>query len=213
MTLRINEIYCSILGESTFAGIPCALVRLTGCNLRCTYCDTKYAYENGIEMSVEQIIRSVMKFDVAPVLITGGEPLLQDGVMELINRLLDAGHLVLLETNGSLDIKEIPGDVITIMDVKCPGSGEDKRVHYDNLDYVSEADNVKFVISDYEDYLWSRNLIDDYDLTMQCPVLMTPVIGKVDPADLSKWMIADKLFARLSLQIHKVIWGNDVQGR
>lgn len=213
MPIRINEVFCSILGESTFSGLPCAIVRLTGCNLRCTYCDTEYAYDKGIEMSVEQIVRSIGRFDVAPVLITGGEPLLQSDVYELMNRLMDLGHIVLVETNGSVDIGDVPGDVVTVMDLKCPGSGENEKMILDNLDFISGEDNLKFVLMDYKDYSWAVDIIDEYELDTVCSVLMSPVMGVLDPRELSRWMIEDRLMARLHLQLHKIVWGSDVQGR
>lgn len=211
--IKVNEIFCSIIGEGTMAGMPCAFVRFTGCNLRCSYCDTRYAYDNGIEMSVEQIVRAVRKFEVIPVLITGGEPLLQEEVYELVERLFDFGHVVMIETNGSVSLANVPEDAIIIMDVKCPGSGASERNMLDNLELLVEPDNVKFVLSDKDDYLWARAIIAEYELFMHCAVLMSPVSGQLDPKLLSEWMIQDKLFARLSLQIHKVIWGEDVCGR
>ncbi len=212
-SLKVNEIFSSILGEGTYAGVPCAFVRLTGCNLKCSYCDTKYAYENGIEMSVDQVIRAVAKYNLAPVLITGGEPLLQEGVYDLMNKLLDADHLVLLETNGSVGIEKVPGDVITIMDLKCPGSGECHRNIFTNIEYLSEPDNVKFVIRDRIDYEWAVNVIDEYGLEAILFILMSPVFGVMDPKELSAWMLEDKLLARVSLQIHKIIWGPEERGR
>ncbi len=193
--------------------MPCTIIRLTGCNLRCTYCDTDYAYDNGIEMSVEQIVRSTRKYEVAPVLITGGEPLLQEDVFDLINRLMDLGHIVLVETSGSVDISKVPGDVVTVMDLKCPGSGEHEKMIFGNLDFISEQDNVKFVMMDYDDYRWAVDVIDEYELDMICSVLMSPVMGVLDPRELSKWMLEDRLMARLHIQLHKIIWGSDVQGR
>jgi len=211
--LKVNEIYCSILGESIYAGIPTTLVRLTGCNLRCSYCDTTYAYENGIEMSVEQILRTVSKYNVVPVLLTGGEPLLQEDVFLLMERLYENGYMVMLETNGSLPLKEVTGDVSIIMDVKCPGSGHEKDTMFDNLDLLTDVDNVKFVLSGRPDYDWALDIIDHYELTENTHVLLSPVSRKLDPKDLGEWMIKDKLFARLSLQLHKIVWGDDVQGR
>jgi 7-carboxy-7-deazaguanine synthase len=211
--LKVNEIYSSILGESTCAGMPCAFVRLTGCNLRCAYCDTKFAYENGIEMTSEQVSRAVKKYNLAPVLITGGEPLLQEGVYDLMDKLLNTNHLVLLETNGAVGVEKVSGDVITIMDLKCPGSGECHRNLFSNLDYLSEPDNVKFVIGDRTDYEWAVNVIDEYGLESFISVLMSPAHGELDPKVLSEWMLEDKLLARLSLQIHKILWGPEERGR
>ncbi|MFA6450343.1 MAG: radical SAM protein [bacterium] len=213
LSLKVNEIFSSILGEGTYAGVPCAFVRLTGCNLRCAYCDTQFAYENGIEMSVDQVVRSVAKYNLAPVLVTGGEPLLQDGVYELLNKLLDADHIVLLETNGAVSVDKVPGDVITIMDLKCPSSGECHRNIFSNLDYLSDPDNVKFVIRDRTDYEWAVNVIDEYGLETLLFILMSPVYGAIDPKQLSEWMLEDKLLARISLQIHKIIWGPEERGR
>lgn len=211
--MKINEIYTSILGESTWAGVPCVIVRLCGCNMRCTYCDTTYAYEKGIEMSVGQVFRTINKYNLIPVLITGGEPLIQEESFDLINNLIDSGHIVLVETNGSISIENIPGDVITIMDIKCPASGESDRNLYSNIEYLSDPDNVKFVLSDRSDYEWAVNIIKDYDLESICFVLFSPVHGKLDPADLSQWIIDDKLLARVSLQLHKIIWGENSRMR
>ena len=151
-SLKINEIFASIFGEGTYSGIPGVIVRLTGCNLRCSYCDTTHAYENGIEMTVDQVMRMIGKYNLSPVLITGGEPLLQEPVYELMNRLIDEKYGVLVETNGSILIDRIPGEVVTVLDLKCPGSGECHRNVFTNLDYISEPDNVKFVIRDRTDY-------------------------------------------------------------
>jgi len=211
--LKVNEIYKAMLGESAFAGLPCAIVRLTGCNLRCAWCDTVYAYENGIEMSVEQALRAVRKLNLAPVLITGGEPLLQEPVYDLMNRLLDAGHSVLLETNGSISIERVPGDAIVVLDLKCPGSGESHRNVYRNLDFISEPDNVKFVLRNRADYEWAVSVFDEYELDSFCDVLFSPVYGELDPRELADWMLADKIVARLSLQIHKILWGPDARGK
>lgn len=211
--LKVNEIFSSILGESTYAGVPCAFVRLSGCNLRCTYCDTAYAYENGIEMSVDQVFRALTKFNLTPVLVTGGEPLLQQPVYELVNRLLDAGHIVLVESNGSVKIDTVPGDAIVIMDLKCPGSGECHRNLFNNLDFLSEPDNVKFVLRNRTDYEWAVNVIDEYEIDNFCSVLMSPVHGELDAKQLTEWMLEDRILARLSLQMHKLIWGPGVQGK
>jgi len=181
--------------------------------MRCTYCDTTYAYEKGIEMSVGQVFRTINKYNLIPVLITGGEPLIQEESFDLINNLIDSGHIVLVETNGSISIENIPGDVITIMDIKCPASGESDRNLYSNIEYLSDPDNVKFVLSDRSDYEWAVNIIKDYDLESICFVLFSPVHGKLDPADLSQWIIDDKLLARVSLQLHKIIWGENSRMR
>ncbi len=211
--LKVNEIFGSLIGESTYAGLPGTIVRLTGCNLRCSYCDTKYAYENGIEMSVSQVLRTVSKYDFDNVLITGGEPLLQENCVGLINQLLDQDYIVLVETNGSMDIRKVPDDAIIILDVKCPGSGAHESIFMNNIDYLRDDDNVKFVLTNREDYDWACEVMYSYELDMTNEVLMSPVHGVLDPRDLWKWITEDQLNARLHLQLHKIVWGGDATGR
>jgi len=211
--LKINEIYSTLIGEGSYAGLPCVIVRLSGCNLRCSYCDTKHAYDNGIEMTVGQVMRAVNKFRIAPVLITGGEPLLQSQVIELMESLIEQDNIVLLETNGSLPVKDVQGEVLTIMDIKCPSSGESEKNLYENMDFLTERDNIKFVLADREDYDWALDVIDEEGLEGYCHILMSPVYGKLNPRDLAQWMIDDGLIARMSLQLHKIIWDPDERGR
>ena len=206
--LKVNEIFFSIQGESTFAGSPCVFVRLTGCNLRCTYCDTRYAYEAGDEMSLDSVIRAVDHYHCPLVEITGGEPLLQDESGRLAKRLLDGGHTVLVETNGTLDIRAIDERAARIVDVKCPASGVSDRVLFDNLDCLSPGDEVKFVISDRLDYEWACEISSRYSLTDRVPVLFSPVHKRLEPGRLARWMLSDRAPARLHLQLHKYLTGS-----
>jgi len=213
VVLTINEIFYSLQGESTLAGKPCTFVRLAGCNMRCTYCDTRNAYDNGIEMSVEHVLRALTKYDCPLVLLTGGEPLMQENISDLIDRMLDLGYQVMLETNGSRDIQKVPEGVLTVMDIKCPSSGESENVMYSNIDYLAPTDNVKFVIGDRRDYEWASDVIFDYGIHELCEVLMSPVHGKIESVQLAEWILHDKMPVRLQLQLHKLLWGPEVQGR
>ncbi len=206
--LKVNEIFFSIQGESTFAGSPCVFVRLTGCNLRCTYCDTRYAYEAGEEMSLDSVIRAVDHYRCPLVEITGGEPLLQDESGPLVKRLLDGGHTVLVETNGTLDIRAIDERAARIVDAKCPASGASDRVLFDNLDCLSPGDEVKFVISDRPDYEWACEVSSRYSLADRAPVLFSPVLERLEPGTLARWMLSDRAPARLQLQLHKYLTGS-----
>lgn len=210
--LKINEIFKSIQGESSYAGLPCAFVRLTGCDLRCRYCDTQYAYHEGKDMSVEQVIAHVDGYGLKLVEITGGEPLLQEPVYPLMARFLNKGYQVLLETSGSLPIKDVPEEVIKIMDLKCPGSGEEPQNEYGNINYLTKKDEVKFVLLDRKDYEWSRDVLRQYSLDKKCHVLFSPVYDKLNIPDLALWILEDRLPVRLQTQLHKVIWGKDAIG-
>lgn len=211
--LIVNEIYLSIQGESSKAGLPCVFVRLTYCNLRCTYCDTEYAFYDGKELSIEEIISEVKKYDCKLVEITGGEPLVQmTECLELMSRLCDEGFEVMIETGGSLSIKEIDKRVMIIMDLKCPSSGMEKKNLEDNIDFLKSTDEVKFVIGDREDYEWSKEQIMKYFLTEKCQVLFSVVFGKLEPATLVNWIIEDKLDVRYQLQTHKYIWHPETKG-
>lgn len=211
--LTINEIFYSIQGESTFAGRPCVFVRLTGCDLRCAWCDTPYAFYEGRKVSVEDVLQQVEKYGCPLVEVTGGEPLLQDDVYPLMERLIERGRTVLLETGGQVDISRVPGKVVKVMDVKCPGSGEAERNHWENIDRLGSRDQVKFVIKDREDYEYARGVVQRYALERRCAaVLFSPVHGVLDPKLLSEWVLEDRLPARVQLQIHKYIWGPDVRG-
>ena len=210
--MKVNEIYRSIQGESSYAGLPCVFVRLTYCNLRCSYCDTEYAFYEGGDCTVEQVLREVESFDCPLVELTGGEPLLQEEVFPLMDKLVARGYTVLLETGGSLDVARVNSRVIKILDLKCPGSGESRRNLYANLAKLQSRDEVKFVIGDRADYLWARQALTEYRLTDRCSVLFSTVFEKLPPRQLAEWLLEDKLRVRLQLQMHKYIWGPEVRG-
>jgi 7-carboxy-7-deazaguanine synthase len=211
--LTINEIFHSIQGESTHSGRPCVFVRLTACDLRCSWCDTPYAFTEGSKMSVDDVARTVDEFGCDLVELTGGEPLLQKDVYPLMQRLLDAGRTVMVETGGHLSIEKVPQQVIRIVDVKCPGSGEAARNHWDNLALLSPHDEVKFVIRDRVDYEYARDVVTKYGLVARtAAVLFSPVHGVLASKDLAEWILADRLLVRLQLQAHKYIWGAEVRG-
>ncbi len=212
-TLVVNEIFFSIQGESTLAGRPCAFVRLTGCNLRCVWCDTQYAFHEGRRMTVGEIVEQVGAFGSELVEITGGEPLLQDGVHALIEELLARAMTVMIETSGALDIGRIDPRVIRIVDLKCPASGESARNLWSNVELLTRRDEVKFVLSDRADYEWAREAIRRHDLASRVnAVLMSCVFGRLEPARLAAWILADRLPVRLQLQAHKYIWPPDARG-
>jgi 7-carboxy-7-deazaguanine synthase len=206
-TLTINEIYHSIQGESTWAGEPCAFVRLTFCDLRCTYCDTEYAFYDGKKQTLAEIVDAVAALQCPLVEITGGEPLLQKNVLQLMTMLADAGHTVLLETSGAHDISQVDARVHRIMDLKTPGSGECARNLFSNIEHLTSRDEVKFVIGSREDYEWSREQVGRCALTQRCrAVLFSPIFGRIDPREIVEWILADKLPVRFQLQMHKFIW-------
>ncbi|MCP3978689.1 MAG: radical SAM protein [bacterium] len=210
--LRVNEIFHSIQGESTHAGRPCVFVRLTGCNLRCVWCDTEYAFHEGRSMSVEQIVEQVERCGTRLVEVTGGEPLLQDETPTLMQALLDRGFEVLLETGGSLPIEGVPSGVKRIVDVKCPGSGEAERNRWENLEHLRGGDELKFVIASRADYDWAVEQIARRGLAGRCPLLFSPVHGDLEPAELADWVTADALDVRVQIQLHKVLWPGVVRG-
>jgi 7-carboxy-7-deazaguanine synthase len=211
--LTINEIFHSIQGESTHTGRPCVFVRLTACDLRCSWCDTPYAFHEGRKMTVDQVLDDVSRYDCKVVEITGGEPLLQNDVYPLMEQLLGRGHTVLLETGGHRSIAKVPRDVVRIVDVKCPASGEAEKTHWPNLDLLTAADEVKFVIQDRGDYDFAKDVVARHRLLERCnAVLMSPVHGSLAPRELAKWMLEDRLAARLQLQAHKYIWSADARG-
>jgi 7-carboxy-7-deazaguanine synthase len=211
--LTVNEIFYSIQGESTRAGQPCVFVRLTACDLRCSWCDTEYAFYEGRKQSVDEVVAAVEQHDCPLVEITGGEPLLQEDVYDLMNRLLASGRTVLLETGGHRPIDRVPTEVVKIVDVKCPGSGEVDKNDWSNLDRLSPHDEVKFVIKDRADYEFARDVIRGKNLPARCAaVLMSPVHDVLGPEPLSQWMLADRLAARLQLQLHKFIWSPTTRG-
>lgn len=212
-TLTINEIYASIQGESTYAGRPCVFVRLTACDLRCSWCDTTYAFTEGGKRSLDDVVDAVMQLDCPLVEITGGEPLLQANVIPLMERLLAAGKTVLVETGGHRSIASVPAAVVKIVDVKCPGSGEAEKMHWANLDLLAPHDEVKFVIKDRADYEYAREVVRRYGLEARAAALLfSPVHGVLDPQQLSEWILADKLPVRLQLQLHKYIWEPTTRG-
>ncbi len=207
MNLTINEIYLSVQGESTWAGLPCVFVRLTFCDLRCTYCDTEYAFYEGKKRPVDEIVAEVLATECPLVEITGGEPLLQKNVLPLMTALCEAGRTVLIETSGAHDISKIDPRVHRIMDLKTPSSGEVARNLAANIDHLAERDEVKFVLGSREDYEWARERIREHGLAERVrAVLLSPVFGKIDPRDIVTWMLEDKLQARFQLQMHKFIW-------
>lgn len=211
--LTVNEIFYSIQGESTRAGTPCVFVRLTACDLRCSWCDTPYAFHEGRKMSLDEVIAIVDQHNCRLVEITGGEPLLQEDVYPLMDRLLSTGHSVMLETGGHRPIDRVPADVVKIVDVKCPGSGEADKNDWRNLERLAPHDEVKFVIKDRADYDFAREVIARHDLPSRAAaVLMSPVHGALDPKTLSEWMLADHVPARLQLQLHKYIWHPAARG-
>lgn len=210
--MKVNEIYQSIQGESSYAGLPCVFVRLTYCNLRCTYCDTEYAFYDGKEMTVGEIFEAVQRYDCPLVEVTGGEPLLQKEVFLLMDRLIETGYAVLLETGGSIDIGKVNPRVIKIMDLKCPSSGECHRNLYSNLDKLQPYDEVKFVIGNREDYVWSKETVEKYRLSERFPVLFSTVFQQLEPRQLVEWVLQDKLKVRFQLQMHKYIWDPATKG-
>jgi len=211
--LNISEIFCSIQGESTYSGLPCIFIRLAGCNLRCDYCDTTYSYESDISLSINDIITKVKEYDpVRLVEITCGEPLLQSEVYQLFDSLHKDGYTILLETNGSISLKDVPDYVIKIVDVKCPGSGEEESFLIKNLEYINEEkDEIKFVLSDNFDYNWAKDFMIKYKLN-DYEILLSPVSEKLESQGLAKWIIEDKLPIRMQLQLHKIIWDKDKRG-
>ena len=211
--LTVNEIFYSIQGESTRIGRPCVFVRLTACDLRCSWCDTPYAFHEGAKRSLEEVIEEVERYDCPLIEITGGEPLLQDDVYPLMEQLLARGRTVMLETGGHRPMTRVPRAVVKIVDVKCPASGEAGRTDWGNLDALAPHDEVKFVIQDRADYEFARDVIGRYDLASRsAAILLSPVHGVLQPRLLSEWMLADHLPARLQLQLHKYIWPPDTRG-
>ena len=210
--MKVNEIFHSIQGETTYAGMVCSFIRLTGCNLRCSYCDTTYAYYEGVEMTPNEVLRRVAEFNTSLVMITGGEPLLSPELNQLVDSLSRHNYHILVETNGSLDIGRIEGKVIKIVDIKCPSSGMSEFIYWDNLNKLNPNDQVKFVIGNREDYQWAKEIVARNRLAEKLPVLISPVFGKMEPRRLANWIIEDNLKVRFQLQLHKYIWGPDQRG-
>ena len=216
--LRITEIFHSIQGESTWAGVPCTFVRLTGCPLRCTWCDTEYAFHGGTRMTLDEIVDEVRSHSAGVVEITGGEPLAHPRAFDLAHRLLEEGFTVLVETSGAFDVSRLDSRVHKIMDLTCPGSGEDHRNLWTNLDHLTGRDEVKFVVGDRADYVWARDVIVQRGLHRRLAegslraLLVSPVWGQLDLESLADWILADGLPVRLQLQLHKLIWGPETTG-
>jgi 7-carboxy-7-deazaguanine synthase len=211
--LTVNEIFYSIQGESTRAGQPCVFVRLTACDLRCSWCDTPYAFDEGSKRTLDEVLADVERYGCDLVEITGGEPLLQEDVYPLMRRLLERGRTVLLETGGHRPIADVPREVIKVVDVKCPASGESGRNDWRNIDALSPHDEVKFVIQDRADYDFAVGVVRRYQLPERCAaVLFSPVHGVLHPRTLSEWMLADQVPARLQVQLHKYIWPASTRG-
>ncbi|NNM81928.1 MAG: 7-carboxy-7-deazaguanine synthase QueE [Burkholderiales bacterium] len=208
-TLRINEIFHSLQGETSRAGLRTVFVRLTGCPLRCAYCDTEYAFHEGKSMEIDAILDEVAKFGAHHVTVTGGEPLAQKHCRDLLSRLCDAGHSVSLETGGALDISGIDPRVSRIVDIKTPGSLEESKNLWNNLDFLDRNDEIKFVLMDRADYEWARSVLSSRRLCAICPVLFSPVAGTLEPQDLAQWILEDRLDVRMQIQLHKIIWGNE----
>lgn len=211
--IRIHEIYESIQGESTFAGLPCTFVRLSRCNLRCRWCDTPQAFEGGTQMERAEVLDKALSFETPLVEVTGGEPLLQAGSIPLLRELCDAGRTVLLETSGERDISQVDPRVHRIMDLKAPGSDESHRNRWENIEHLTRRDEVKIVLSDRGDYEWAKRVIEEHGLVDRVnAVLLSCVWGELDPQDLVQWVLQDKLPVRVQIQLHKVIWDPDTQG-
>lgn len=205
--MKVCEIYAGIQGESTYAGLPCIFVRMSGCNLRCIYCDTKYAYEEGVEMTEDDVFDQAVSYGIRLVEITGGEPLMQRQAFSLIERLLDGGLTVLVETNGSVSISGLDRRAIVVMDIKTRGSRMSGNMDLSNLKLLKPQDELKFVIADRTDYEWTRDFIIQHELTGLCTILLAPVFGTLSPKDLARWILDDRLTVRLNIQLHKYIYG------
>ncbi len=206
MSLKVSETFYSIQGESTFSGCPCFFIRLSGCNLRCSYCDTTYAYSDGRVLEIKNILGLVEECGTRLVEVTGGEPLLQTETVELLHSLVSGGYTVLLETNGSCSLRGVPREVVKIMDLKCPSSGMSGYVDFGNLRYLDVKDQVKFVIQDRADYEWAKTKITEYFIPVYTQVILSPVWQKMDGKMLAGWMLADRLPARIQIQLHKYLW-------
>lgn len=211
--MRITEIYKSIQGESSYAGLPCVFVRTTGCDLRCSWCDSEFTFTGGSQMSIDGIVDDVANYDCDLVELTGGEPMLQFEIYELATRLADSGHTVLIETGGHRDISRLDPRVIRIMDLKCPNSGECEKNLWSNLEHLRAIDEVKFVIADRADYEWTVRTVLEYRLQDRVKLLISTAFGKIEPAQVVAWMLEDNLRARFQLQLHKYVWPPEARRR
>ena len=212
MALKINEIYYSVQGESTHAGRPCIFIRLTYCNLRCTYCDSEYTFYEGKDMEITHIMNEIKQWDCNLVEVTGGEPLFQDKCINLLNELVNSNYEVMLETGGSLSISDVPKKVIKIVDFKCPSSAMEKKNLWSIVDDLQPHDEIKFVISNREDFNWAKDRIIEYSLDKICTLLFSPTFEKIDPQLMVEWILAENLPVRMQMQMHKMIWSPDKQG-
>ena len=212
MKLKVNEIYYSIQGESSYTGLPCIFIRLTYCNLRCTYCDSEYTFHDGNNMSINDILETIKQYSCKLVEVTGGEPLVQKECITLLKKLVDLDYEVLLETSGSLTIKDVPKQVINIIDFKCPSSGMKKKNHWDNINYLKPNDEVKFIIEDREDYEWAKMKIRQYNLNKKSKILMSPSYNKIEEKEIVDWILKDNLNVKFQIQLHKIIWKDTDKG-
>jgi 7-carboxy-7-deazaguanine synthase len=211
-SLRITEIFYSLQGESNTVGLPTVFIRLTGCPLRCVYCDTAYAFTGGKKMDIDAIVAEVDQYATPYVTVTGGEPLAQSACHVLMTKLADKGYSVSLETSGALDVSEVDPRVVKVMDLKTPSSGELEKNLYRNINFLTEKDQVKFVIGNEEDYIWSKSALFDHDLQKRCSVLFSPVMGQQDPTELADKILKDRLPVRFQIQLHKLLW-HDARGK
>ena len=212
MSLKINEIYYSVQGESTHSGCPCIFIRLTYCNLRCSYCDTEYAFYDGKDMEITDIMSEIKRWDCNLVEVTGGEPLFQDECIDLLNELVNSNYEVMLETGGSLSISDVPKKVVKIVDFKCPSSGMVKKNLWSIVDDLQAHDEVKFVIGNREDFDWAKDRITEYSLDKICTLLFSPTFGEIDPQQIVEWILDENLPVRMQLQMHKMIWSPEEKG-
>ena len=212
MSLKINEIYYSVQGESTHAGRPCIFIRLTYCNLRCSYCDTEYAFYDGKDMEITDIMSEIKRWDCNLVEVTGGEPLFQDECIDLLNELVNSNYEVMLETGGSLSISDVPKKVVKIVDFKCPSSGMVKKNLWSIVDDLQAHDEVKFVIGNREDFDWAKDRITEYSLNKICTLLFSPTFGEIDPQQIVEWILDENLPVRMQQQMHKMIWSPEEKG-
>jgi len=210
--LRISEIFYSLQGESRSVGLPTVFIRLTGCPLRCQYCDTSYAFSGGEMQTIDSIIEQVAQYNTRYITVTGGEPLAQSGCLELLRQLADKNYSVSLETSGAIDVSNVDARIDKVMDLKTPASDEEHRNRYANLQYLDSKDQIKFVICNAEDYAWSKEKLAEHQLTQKCEILFSPSLGQQDPTELAEWILADQLPVRFQVQLHKFLWG-DVAGK